>query len=358
MVLPITGYGHAVLRKIAQPINKDYPDLDKLIADMYETMYAADGVGLAAPQVDLPIRIAVIGFRPYDEKTDTYGPVSEEHTLINPEILEYVGEKEYFNEGCLSIPDIHEDVLRTEGVRVRWYDEQWQLHEEELHGMFARVAQHEIDHLDGKVFTDRLSSLRRTMLKRKLNDVATGRVRTTYRMKRALRSLALVVMAATLLAACGPSREERINQIEQFEDSIFENPLLTDEATADELTELYVDFADKYKSDSLAPIYLFKAAESQGAVLHTDHAVELFHRVIDNYPDFADMPMCFFLIGNAYDLNSQYEEAKAAYQLFVDKFPDHYMAEQTRLLIPRVGMSPEEMLADILAHANDTIIAQ
>ncbi len=184
MIYPIVGLGNPTLRKVAQPIDKDYPNLQQLIADMYETMYAADGVGLAAPQIDLSIRLVVIGFRPYDEKTDTYGPVSEEHTLINPEILEYKGEKQYFNEGCLSIPDIHEDVLRTEAVVVRWYDEKWQLHEEELHGMFARVAQHEIDHLEGKVFTDRLSTLRKTMLKRKINDVVTGKVHTKYRMKR------------------------------------------------------------------------------------------------------------------------------------------------------------------------------
>ena len=184
MIYPIAGLGHPTLRKVAQPIDKDYPGLEQLIADMYETMYAADGVGLAAPQIDLSIRLAVIGFRPYDENTQTYGPVSEEHTLINPEILEYKGEKQYFNEGCLSIPDIHEDVLRTEAVVVRWYDEKWQLHEEELHGMFARVAQHEIDHLEGKVFTDRLSTLRKTMIKRKINDVVTGKVRTNYRMKR------------------------------------------------------------------------------------------------------------------------------------------------------------------------------
>ncbi|MBR3489628.1 MAG: peptide deformylase [Bacteroidales bacterium] len=183
MIYPIVGLGHPTLRKVAQPIDKDYPNLQQLIADMYETMYAADGVGLAAPQIDLSIRLVVIGFRPYDEKTETYGPVSEEHTLINPEILEYKGEKQYFNEGCLSIPDIHEDVLRTEAVVVRWYDEKWQLHEEELHGMFARVAQHEIDHLEGKVFTDRLSTLRKTMLKRKINDVVAGKVRTNYRMK-------------------------------------------------------------------------------------------------------------------------------------------------------------------------------
>ena len=183
MILPIVGYGHPTLRKIAQPIDKDYPELKELVANMYETMYAADGVGLAAPQIDLPIRVVVIGFRPYDEKTDSYGEVTEQHTLINPEILEFGEEKDFYNEGCLSVPDIHEDVLRTEGIRIRYYDEKWQLHEEEIHGLFARVAQHECDHLDGKVFTDRLSPLRRTMIKRKLNDVVAGRVRTHYRMK-------------------------------------------------------------------------------------------------------------------------------------------------------------------------------
>lgn len=183
MIYPIVGFGHPTLRKIAQPIDENYPGLDQLIKDMYETMYAADGVGLAAPQIDLSIRLVVIGFRPYDEKTDTYSDPVEEHTLINPEILEYRGEKQYFNEGCLSIPDIHEDVLRPEGLVIRWYDEKWQLHEEEIHGMFARVAQHEIDHLNGKVFTDHLSAIRKTMIKRKLNDVAAGKVRTSYRMK-------------------------------------------------------------------------------------------------------------------------------------------------------------------------------
>ncbi len=183
MILPIVGYGHPVLRKVAQPIDKDYPNLKELVANMYETMYAADGVGLAAPQVDLSIRVVVIGFRPYDEKTDTYGEATEEHTLINPEILSIGEKKDWFNEGCLSVPDIHEDVLRPTSLRLRWYDEDWNLHEEEIDGLFARVTQHEVDHLDGKVFTDHLSNLRRTMLKRRLNDIAAGRVRTRYRMK-------------------------------------------------------------------------------------------------------------------------------------------------------------------------------
>lgn len=183
MILPIVGYGHPTLKKIAQPITQDYPELKTLVANMYETMYAADGVGLAAPQVDLSIRVVVIGFRPYDEKTDTYGPATEEHTLINPEILSYGNDKSFFNEGCLSIPDIHEDVLRPDKITLHWWDENWQEHKEDISGLFARVAQHEIDHLNGVVFTDRLSSLRRTMLKRRLNDIATGKVTARYKMK-------------------------------------------------------------------------------------------------------------------------------------------------------------------------------
>jgi peptide deformylase len=183
MILPIIGYGHPTLRKVAQPVPQDYPALKKLIANMFETMYGADGVGLAAPQVDLSIRLVVVGIRPYDEKTDTFGDPTEEHTFINPEILELKGEKKYYNEGCLSVPDIHEDVLRPEKVVLRWRDEDWNEHTEEFDGLTARIIQHEVDHLDGKVFTDHLSSLRRTMLKRRLNDIAAGKVRTRYRMK-------------------------------------------------------------------------------------------------------------------------------------------------------------------------------
>ena len=183
MTLPIVPYGDPMLRKMAQPITADYPELQQLIADMYETMYAADGVGLAAPQIDRSIQLVVIGFPPYDEATKTYADTNEEHVLINPVILEERGEKKYFNEGCLSIPDIHEDVLRPDRILLRWYDEHFDLHEEEIDGMFARVAQHEIDHLNGKVFTDRLSPIRKTLIKRKLSDVISGRVHPKYRLK-------------------------------------------------------------------------------------------------------------------------------------------------------------------------------
>lgn len=184
MILPIVGLGDPILRKESAPITPDYPELKQLIDDMFETMYAADGVGLAAPQIDRSIQLVVIGFRPYDEKTDSYLDEEERHVLINPEILEERGEKKYFNEGCLSIPDIHEDVLRPDTILLHWFDENFEEHTEEITDMFARVAQHEIDHLHGKVFTDRLSPLRKTMIKRKLNEVTAGKVNTRYRMKR------------------------------------------------------------------------------------------------------------------------------------------------------------------------------
>ena len=171
-----------------------------------------------------------------------------------------------------------------------------------------------------------------------------------------MKRIALLVLATVLMVACGPSREERINQIEDFEDSIFESAIAADPDMADQLTELYVAFADKYPSDSLSPQYLMKAADMQSNVLHTERAVALFDRVINEYPDFDEVPMCYFLKGNALELNSQIEEAKAAYEEFISKYPDHYMADQTRIMLPRLGMSPEEMLADILEHANDSLL--
>lgn len=173
-----------------------------------------------------------------------------------------------------------------------------------------------------------------------------------------LSKLFLLAALTLLLAACGPSREERVSQIQEFEDSLFGIAAAADPAAADRLADLYVAFADKYPNDSLAPQFLMKAGEVQSNVLHADRAVELLDRVIDNYPDFEDLPVCFFLKGNAYDLASRYDEAKKAYQVFVENYPDHYLAEGARQMIPRIGMSPEEMLADILADANDSLIAQ
>lgn len=172
------------------------------------------------------------------------------------------------------------------------------------------------------------------------------------------RNIALILLAATLMVACGPSREDRIEQIENFEDSIFESAIAADESTADQLTTLYVAFADNYRADSLSPQFLLKAAEMQSAVMHTDRAIQLFDRIINDYPDFDDIPICYFLKGKAYEDNSQFDLAKQAYQTFVDKYPDHFMAATTRMMIPNVGLSPEEMLDQILAQANDTLIAQ
>ena len=144
--------------------------------------------------------------------------------------------------------------------------------------------------------------------------------------------------------------------IEDFEDSIFESAVAADPQVADQLTQLYVDFADKYPKDSLAPQYLMKAADVQSNVLHTERAVELFDRIIQDYPDFDEVPMCYFLKGNALELNSQMDEAKAAYEEFLAKYPDHYMADQTRKMLPLIYMSNEEKLAYILEHANDSLL--
>ena len=172
------------------------------------------------------------------------------------------------------------------------------------------------------------------------------------------RNILLIAFATLLAVACGPNREERINQIEDFEDSVFESVLAADPATVDRLAEMYVAFADKYASDSLAPIYLLKAGEVLSNVQHTDRAVELFDRIAKDYPTFEELPICLFLKGNAYEMNAQYDEAREAYQEYLDQYPDHLLADQVRLMMPRLGMTPEEMLADILAHANDSIIAQ
>ena len=171
-----------------------------------------------------------------------------------------------------------------------------------------------------------------------------------------MKKLTLITIAALLTVACGPSKEERINQIEDFEDSIFESAIAADPETADQLTALYVAFADKYPNDSLSPQYLMKGADMQSNVLHTERALELFDRVINDYPDFEEVPMCFFLKGNALELNSQIDEAKAAYEEFISKYPDHFMADDARRMLPIIGMSDEEKLAYILEHANDSLL--
>lgn len=178
MKLPIIAYGDPVLKKVCEPIDKNYPDLDQLISNMFETMYNANGVGLAAPQVGLPIRLFVIDTGEGEDKKPGVKKV-----FINAEILEENGEPWAFNEGCLSIPDIREDVLRKPNVRIKYYDENWKLHEEEVTGMPARVIQHEYDHIEGKLFTDTLGLLRKRMLKSKLDAIAKGDIKVDYKMR-------------------------------------------------------------------------------------------------------------------------------------------------------------------------------
>lgn len=182
MILPIVGYGRSVLRVPTKDIDNTYPELEKLIEDMFETMYRASGVGLAAPQVNLPISVLVIDADPFKENY----PEGKgfKRAMINPEVLEIGGEPWAFEEGCLSLPGIHENVTRPANVKVRYYDEKFVQHEEELSGICARVFQHEYDHLQGKVFVDRISNIRKAFLKKKLSDISSNRVRPDYKMMR------------------------------------------------------------------------------------------------------------------------------------------------------------------------------
>ncbi|MBE8712871.1 peptide deformylase [Sphingobacterium hungaricum] len=187
MKLPIVAYGDPILRKKTEEIDEDYPNLQQLIADMFETMYAANGVGLAAPQIGLAIRLFVIDASPFsDDDEDGPGDASVKDfkkVIINPIIVEESGEKWAFNEGCLSIPDINEEVLRKPNIVLNYLDENFEEHEVELSGLAARVVQHEYDHIEGKLFIDKISVLKKAMIKGKLDAIAKGRVKVDYKMK-------------------------------------------------------------------------------------------------------------------------------------------------------------------------------
>ena len=187
MKLPIVAYGDPVLRTKAKEIEEDYPNLKELINDMFETMYAASGVGLAAPQVGLPIRMFVIDASPFGED-DEDGPGDAtakdfKHVFINPIMVEESGKEWAFNEGCLSIPHINEDVMRKENIIINYLDENFEEYEMELTGLAARVVQHEYDHIEGKLFLDKLGPIKKTMLKSKLEAISKGEVRTSYKMR-------------------------------------------------------------------------------------------------------------------------------------------------------------------------------
>lgn len=184
MILPVYLYGHPVIRKVAEPIDATYPELQKLIDDMYETMYASDGIGLAAPQIGRSIKLIVIDVDPC---SDAYPELKGiKLTLINPtlEVLND-GKKTSDEEGCLSLPGIHESVPRIEKIRLRWQDENFAEHDEIIEGYLARVVQHEYDHLEGHVFIDHISPIRKQLIKSKVTNIIKGRVRCGYRTKAA-----------------------------------------------------------------------------------------------------------------------------------------------------------------------------
>ncbi|MEI6555689.1 MAG: peptide deformylase [Paludibacter sp.] len=183
MILPIYTYGNAVLRKVAEPVKADYPNLNTLIGNMFDTMYHAEGVGLAAPQVGLAIRLLVIDLSPYKEDNPEMGAFKA--VMINPQIVERSLGVIAGEEGCLSIPGIHETVLRAEKIKIEYLDEQFVEHIEEFEGFIARVIQHEFDHLEGHLFTDRVSPIRRQLLKSKLTNIVKGKSSAAYKVKSA-----------------------------------------------------------------------------------------------------------------------------------------------------------------------------
>lgn len=181
MILPIYTYGNAVLRKIAEPITKTYPNLDTLINNMFETMYHAEGVGLAAPQVGLPIRVIVIDLSPLKEDNPELGDFKV--AMINPEMIEMSENEVNGEEGCLSVPGIHESVARSQNIKIKYLDVDFIEHIEEYEGYKARVVQHEYDHLEGSLFTDKVSPIRRQLLKSKLTNIVKGKTNTSYKIK-------------------------------------------------------------------------------------------------------------------------------------------------------------------------------
>ena len=191
MILPIVAYGDPVLKKEAEEIDQTFPKLKELIGDMYETMYAAQGVGLAAPQIGKSIRMFVVDGSPFadDEEEDdepdpkAAGIENFKKVFINPIIEEEEGEEWGFHEGCLSIPKIREEVFRKEKVHISYYDENFEFHEEVFEGYAARIIQHEYDHVDGILFTDHLSPLKRRLLTKRLQNISKGEVNVDYKMK-------------------------------------------------------------------------------------------------------------------------------------------------------------------------------
>lgn len=188
MILPIVAYGDPVLRKVCEPITADYQQLKQLIDNMFETMYNSSGVGLAAPQIGKAIRLFVIDTAPFSEDEDL-SPAEQQllktfkKVFINARIIEETGEEWIFNEGCLSIPGVNEDVKRKETLLIEYQDENFVTHQETFSGLAARVIQHEYDHIEGILFTDKLSSFKKQIIKGKLNNISKGKINVRYRMR-------------------------------------------------------------------------------------------------------------------------------------------------------------------------------
>ena len=178
MTYPIVIYGHQVLRETAQDIDKGYPDLQQIIADLFETMYNSEGIGLAAPQIGKSLRIFVIDGSAASDDEPLMADFKK--VFINPRIVEQSGEFKPMNEGCLSIPNIREEIDRESHIRITCYDENWEFHDEVYNGYKARIIQHEYDHLDGILFTDKVSPLRKRLLKGKLNAISKGKFEADY----------------------------------------------------------------------------------------------------------------------------------------------------------------------------------
>ena len=185
MILPIYLYGQPVLRKVSEDITPDYPELKSLIENMFDTMHQAEGIGLAAPQIGLAIRLVVIDLDPLSEEYPEFKDYRR--VYINAHIIETSDETDAMEEGCLSLPGIHEKVVRPSRIHVQYLDENFVEHDEWVEGYLARVMQHEFDHLEGKVFADRLSMLRRQMNKNRLGNLLKGKVACNYKTKRAIR---------------------------------------------------------------------------------------------------------------------------------------------------------------------------
>lgn len=353
MILPVVAYGHPVLKKVAEDVTPGYPQLKEFIADLWETMYESDGVGLAAPQVGKSVRIFVIDAGAFAEKYPEADGFRK--AFINAEIYEEEGEEFAFNEGCLSFPGLREDIMRKPVIRIRYVDENFQSHDERYEGVIARIIQHEYDHIEGIVFVDRISSLRRMLLNRRLSDISKGNVDVGYRMVfpmmkkgKKVMSMLGVLSLAMLLFSCGPSREKRVAQIDLLEKQLFSPEAVSfDKPKADSLVSFYEAYIEQYPADSLAAAYLFKGANISMNAGNPSKAIAMFDRYLTSYPDQPKAPMSLFL--KAFTLENQMgdiDKARETYLVFIEKYPDHDFTSQAQLALANLGKTPEMLVRE------------